>query len=84
MLEGVPHAAKLHRLGAFGPVALLEPFEDFGTALATVNDSGHGLRAGLPTDNLTHAMQAWDTLVEGGAIVGDIPSSAWTTGPAAA
>ncbi|MBU6478509.1 MAG: aldehyde dehydrogenase family protein [Xanthomonadaceae bacterium] len=74
VLEDVPHAAKLNRMEAFGPVALLEPFEDFDAALATVNNSDYGLQAGLFTDNLTHAMRAWDTLVEGGVVVGDIPS----------
>ena len=74
VLEGVPHTAKLNRLEAFGPVALLEPFDDFEAALAAVNDSDYGLQAGLFTDNLGHAMQAWDTLAEGGVVVGDIPS----------
>jgi acyl-CoA reductase-like NAD-dependent aldehyde dehydrogenase len=74
VLEDVPHAAKLNRMEAFGPVALLEPFDDFDAALATVNNSDYGLQAGLFTDNLTHAMHAWDVLVEGGVVVGDIPS----------
>ncbi|MGH8190534.1 MAG: aldehyde dehydrogenase family protein, partial [Rhodanobacteraceae bacterium] len=74
VLENVPHAAKLSCREAFGPVALLEPFEDFDSALATVNASDYGLQAGLFTDNLNHTMQAWDTLVEGGVVVGDIPS----------
>ncbi|HEU4856440.1 MAG TPA: aldehyde dehydrogenase family protein [Rhodanobacteraceae bacterium] len=74
LLEDVPHAAKLNRMEAFGPVATLEPFEEFDAALATVNNSDFGLQAGLFTDNLTHALRAWDTLVEGGVIVGDIPS----------
>jgi acyl-CoA reductase-like NAD-dependent aldehyde dehydrogenase len=74
VLEDVPHTAKLNRLEAFGPVALLEPFEEFGAALTSVNASDYGLQAGLFTDNLSHALQAWDTLVQGGVIVGDIPS----------
>ncbi|MGH8155029.1 MAG: aldehyde dehydrogenase family protein, partial [Rhodanobacteraceae bacterium] len=74
VLEGVPHAEKLSCLEAFGPVALLEPFDDFADALKTVNESDYGLQAGLFTDTLTHALQAWDTLVEGGVIVGDVPS----------
>ena len=74
VLENVPHAAKLSCMEAFGPVALLEPFEDFDAALAIVNESDYGLQAGVFTDNLTHAMRAWDTLVEGGVVVGDIPS----------
>ncbi len=74
LLEDVPRTAKLNRMEAFGPVALLEPFDDFGAALDAVNDSDYGLQAGLFTDNLGHAMQAWDVLVEGGVVVGDIPS----------
>jgi acyl-CoA reductase-like NAD-dependent aldehyde dehydrogenase len=74
VMEGVPHTAKLNQMEAFGPVAVLEPFEDFDAALAVVNASDFGLQAGLFTDNLTHTMQAWDTLVEGGVIVGDVPS----------
>ncbi|HJP99800.1 MAG TPA: aldehyde dehydrogenase family protein [Rhodanobacteraceae bacterium] len=74
VLESVPHSASINRMEAFGPAALLEPFDDFETALEMVNDSEYGLQAGLFTDNLTHAMRAWDMLVEGGVIVGDIPS----------
>jgi acyl-CoA reductase-like NAD-dependent aldehyde dehydrogenase len=74
VLENVPHGASINRMEAFGPVALLEPFDDFDAALSVVNDSEYGLQAGVFTDNLTHAMRAWDTLVEGGVIVGDIPS----------
>ncbi len=74
VLERVPHGASINRMEAFGPVALLEPFDDFDAALDVVNDSEYGLQAGLFTDNLTHAMRAWDTLVEGGVVVGDIPS----------
>ncbi|MGH8215324.1 MAG: aldehyde dehydrogenase family protein [Rhodanobacteraceae bacterium] len=74
VLENVPRAATINRMEAFGPVALLEPFDDFDAALSVVNASEYGLQAGLFTDNLTHAMGAWDTLVEGSVIVGDIPS----------
>ena len=74
VLENVPHSAKLSCMEAFGPVAVLEAFDDFDAALATVNESDYGLQAGVFTDNLTHAMRAWDTLVEGGVVVGDIPS----------
>jgi acyl-CoA reductase-like NAD-dependent aldehyde dehydrogenase len=74
VLENVPSAASINRMEAFGPVALLQPFDDFDAALGVVNDSEYGLQAGLFTDNLGHAMRAWDALVEGGVIVGDIPS----------
>jgi acyl-CoA reductase-like NAD-dependent aldehyde dehydrogenase len=59
---------------AFGPVALLERFNEFEGALAAVNASDFGLQAGVFTDSLPHAMHAWDALEVGGVIVGDVPS----------
>lgn len=74
LLDNVPHDSDLYRREAFGPVALLEPFEDFDAALARVNDSDFGLQAGVFTGDLAHALRAWDQLEVGGVIVGDIPS----------
>jgi acyl-CoA reductase-like NAD-dependent aldehyde dehydrogenase len=74
LLEQVPRDSDLYRKEAFGPVACLEPFDDFEDALARVNDSDFGLQAGVFTGNLAHAMRAWDMLDVGGVIVGDVPS----------
>jgi acyl-CoA reductase-like NAD-dependent aldehyde dehydrogenase len=74
LLENVPHATDLYRKEAFGPVAMLEPFEDFDEVLATVNGSDFGLQAGVFTGSLAHAMRAWDRLEVGSVIVGDVPS----------
>ena len=74
LLEGVPRDADLYRKEAFGPVALMEPFEHFDDALDAVNDSDFGLQTGVFTARLDHAMRAWDRLEVGGVIVGDIPS----------
>jgi acyl-CoA reductase-like NAD-dependent aldehyde dehydrogenase len=74
LLEDVPSDAKLNRLEAFGPVALLARFEDFDQALALVNDSDFGLQAGVFTDRLSHAMRAWDVLDQGGVVINDVPS----------
>ena len=74
VLENVPHAAQLWREEAFGPLALLEPFDDFDMALRSVNDSDYGLQAGLFTDSLEHTLRAWDELQVGGVVVNDVPS----------
>ena len=74
LLEDVPHDCDLYRKEAFGPVAFLEPFDDFDDAIARVNDSDFGLQAGVFTADLAHAMRAWDGLEVGGVIVGDVPS----------
>ena len=74
LLEHVSHKSDLYRKEAFGPVACIEPFEDFEDALDHVNDSDFGLQAGVFTGDLAHAMRAWDRLEVGGVIVGDVPS----------
>ncbi|HXO99691.1 MAG TPA: aldehyde dehydrogenase family protein [Luteibacter sp.] len=74
LLENVPRDAKLQRMEAFGPVAVLQRFLSFDEALAIVNDSDFGLQAGVFTDDLRHAMRAWDELEQGGVIVNDVPS----------
>ena len=74
LLENVPHDSDLYRKEAFGPVACIEPFDDFDDALDRVNDSDFGLQAGVFTGDLAHAMRAWDRLEVGGVIVGDVPS----------
>jgi len=74
LLEKVPRNADLYRKEAFGPVALIEPFDDFDAAIDVVNDSDFGLQAGVFTGRLDHAMRAWDRLEVGGVVVGDVPS----------
>jgi acyl-CoA reductase-like NAD-dependent aldehyde dehydrogenase len=74
VLEDVPRDAKINALEAFGPVTLLAKFRSFDEALDAVNDSDYGLQAGLFTNNLAHAMRAWDRIEAGGVIVNDVPS----------
>ena len=74
VLEGVKRDTDLYRKEAFGPVAMLERFDDFDDALATVNDSDFGLQAGVFTDSLAHAHRAWDELEVGGVVINDVPS----------
>ena len=74
VLENVPRGAKINALEAFGPVTLLAKFDDFDEAIATVNDSDYGLQAGVFTNDLAHAMRAWDRIEAGGVIVNDVPS----------
>ena len=45
LLEKVPHDSDLYRQEAFGPVALIEPFDDFEDAIDLVNESDFGLQA---------------------------------------
>lgn len=74
LLEDVPETCELVACEAFGPVAVLSRFSDFGAALAQVNRSRFGLQAGVFTRDLYRAQQAFDELEVGAVIIGDVPS----------
>ena len=74
LLEDVPRDQALCTEEAFGPVAVLSRFREFGDALAEANDSAFGLQAGVFTRDLYKMQQAWDELEVGGVIIGDVPS----------
>jgi len=64
---------------AFGPVLIVEPYEDFEQALADVNHSRFGLQAGLMTLDAGRIMTAFRELEVGALIVGDTPN--WRLDP---
>ncbi|WP_444939258.1 aldehyde dehydrogenase family protein [Microbulbifer sp. JMSA002] len=74
LLENVPSDCNVVQQEAFGPVAILEPFDDFDEVLKKVNESAFGLQAGIFTRDLYRAQKAWDTLEVGGVVIGDVPS----------
>ena len=74
LLENVDANQNVCAEEAFGPVAVLEPFDDFEAVLHRINDSRFGLQAGIFTKDLYQAQKAWDTLEVGGVVIGDIPS----------
>lgn len=74
VMENVPRDCELSAEEAFGPVAILEPFDDFDAVLKRVNDSRFGLQAGIFTRDIYKAQQAWDELEVGGVVIGDVPS----------
>lgn len=74
LLEGVPPDEPVVSQEVFGPVAVLQEFEEFEQALRIVNDSRYGLQAGVFTRDLERAYRAWDALEVGGVVIGDVPS----------
>lgn len=74
LLENAPHHCAIVAEEAFGPVAVLEPFDDFSEVLERINLSVFGLQAGIFTRDIYRAQQAWDTLHVGGVVIGDVPS----------
>lgn len=74
LLENVGTNADAYREEAFGPLALLSKFSDFGAAMDEVNDSKFGLQAGIFTRDLFKTLDAWDHLDVGGVVINDVPS----------
>ena len=58
----------------FGPVATIEPYDDFDSALEQVNRTRYGLQAGLFTRDAGLIFRAFERLDVGGVIVGDVPT----------
>jgi len=74
LLENVPKGHTICTKEAFGPVAVLSPYEDFSDALREVNNSDFGLQAGIFTRDIRKIYRAWDELEVGGVVIGDVPS----------
>jgi acyl-CoA reductase-like NAD-dependent aldehyde dehydrogenase len=79
ILTGTKHAMKVRDEEVFGPVVLVEPYEDFEEALAEVNHSRYGLQAGLLTRDAGRILTAFREIEVGSLIVGDTPS--WRLDP---
>jgi acyl-CoA reductase-like NAD-dependent aldehyde dehydrogenase len=58
----------------FGPVTVVEPFDDFERVLAACNAGRFGLQAGIFTPDLGHALQAFRELDYGGVLINDVPT----------
>jgi acyl-CoA reductase-like NAD-dependent aldehyde dehydrogenase len=79
ILTGTKPGMKLRDEEVFGPVVVIEPYDDFEDALAQVNHSRYGLQAGLLTRDAGRIMTAYRELEVGALIAGDTPS--WRLDP---
>ncbi len=58
----------------FGPVVIVEPYDDFANAISAINNSPFGLQAGIFTNRIDEENQAFEQLKVGGVIVNDVPT----------
>jgi acyl-CoA reductase-like NAD-dependent aldehyde dehydrogenase len=79
ILTGTQPGMKIRDEEVFGPVVLVEPYDDFEQALADANHSRYGLQAGLLTRDAGRILTAYRELEVGALIVGDMPS--WRLDP---
>jgi acyl-CoA reductase-like NAD-dependent aldehyde dehydrogenase len=79
ILTGTKPGMRVRDEEVFGPVVVIEPYDDFEQALADVNHSKYGLQAGLLTRDAGRILTAYRELEVGALIVGDTPS--WRLDP---
>ncbi len=74
ILVDVPRAARVCSEEAFAPLVVIERFGTLSDAIAGVNASRFGLQAGVFTNDLGGAFDAFAALEVGGVILNDIPT----------
>jgi glyceraldehyde-3-phosphate dehydrogenase (NADP+) len=58
----------------FGPIIVVEKFDDFEEAIEQLNDSRFGLQAGVYTDSIAEMNLAFEKIECGGVIINDVPT----------
>jgi acyl-CoA reductase-like NAD-dependent aldehyde dehydrogenase len=71
LIEGVNAALELYRDEVFGPVTVLEEFDDVDAAVARANAWGPALQHAVFTDSLEVAVDACHGLTAGGVVVNE-------------
>jgi acyl-CoA reductase-like NAD-dependent aldehyde dehydrogenase len=74
VLTDVDPEAKVCRDEVFGPLVVVNTYEDVEQAFAAANDTRYGLHAGIFTADLATAKRAIEVLDFGGVIVNDVPT----------
>ncbi|MGC8866125.1 MAG: aldehyde dehydrogenase family protein [Bacteroidales bacterium] len=74
VITGARPGMKILDEEVFGPVVLVDPYEDFEGALEEINNSRYGLQAGLFTYDLREINLAFQKLEVGGLIINDSPT----------
>lgn len=74
LLSATTPQMKINCEEVFAPVATIEPYNDFDSALDQVNQSRYGLQAGIFTRDVGLIFRAFEKLEVGGLVVGDVPT----------
>jgi len=74
VLTGTRPEMKVVGEEVFGPLVVVEPYDDLDAALAAVNAGRYGLQAGIYTHDLRAAWKAFETLEVGAVMVNEVPT----------
>ena len=73
-LTNVPVEEKVVCHEVFGPIVIIEPYENYSQALELVENSDFGLQAGVFTQDISHILEAYDKINAGGIMINDVPT----------
>jgi acyl-CoA reductase-like NAD-dependent aldehyde dehydrogenase len=74
IIENAPRESFVCSREAFAPLITVFKVGSFKQATELVNDSEFGLQAGVFTNNLEHALYAFENIEAGGVIMNDVPT----------
>jgi len=69
VLSDVPHDSGLWRHEVFGPVVMIEPWDEVASAIDAANDVDTGLQAGVFTRNIDQALEIAERLRVGAVLI---------------
>ena len=73
LLSNTNTTMKVNCAEVFGPIAIIEKFNDFDEAIALTNDSDYGLQAGVYTNSFENIKKSHEELEVGGVMINNIP-----------
>lgn len=79
IITGVPADHELHTREIFGPVAVVDAFDDEEEAITRANETEYGLAASVWTGNLSRAHRVSERLVAGTVSVNTVDALGFTT-----
>ncbi|MGB4205062.1 MAG: aldehyde dehydrogenase family protein [Bacteroidales bacterium] len=74
VLTNTKPSMKVCNMEVFGPVVVIEPYNNFHDAVKLVNDGRYGLQAGVFTNRIDEMNYAFENLEVGGVIINDVPT----------
>lgn len=74
VLTGTRPEMKVNCEEVFGPVIVIEPYDDFAEAIRRVNDGRYGLQVGVFTEDIRLMFTSFEELSVGGVISNDVSS----------
>jgi len=74
VLTGTKREMNVCSLEIFGPVVIVEPYEDFTKAVAEINHGHYGLQAGVFTDSIAEMDYAFNNIEVGGLMINEVPT----------